>query len=225
MKFEIEIDKIRTVNEIKGYWSSSDFVQLLDKFGYADAANANEEELKELLFMAITDFDPNESAAIILEYKLSEKLSAGQIDQLSHEMIVDNVAEEYADISLHYDLFNINQLLHNAYNGKFPNAKASIVPFKLKSSPSKEVSKELVLKVLYHGLSQRSLIKRLFSSELSSSINFEEAESIIWELHNLGNDIYELVTSDYWLNEEDFSEYSFKCIIEEHLEESMGVKA
>jgi hypothetical protein len=35
----------------------------------------------ELLSMAITDFEPNEAAAIVLDYKLSDSLNEGQISR------------------------------------------------------------------------------------------------------------------------------------------------
>jgi hypothetical protein len=40
---------------------------------------ALKENLSELLSMAITDFEPNEAAAIVLDYKLSDSLNEGQI--------------------------------------------------------------------------------------------------------------------------------------------------
>jgi hypothetical protein len=42
-------------------------------------------------------------------------------------MLKDKVAEECSEPDLHFDLFNINQLLIKAYNGKSPNTEASII--------------------------------------------------------------------------------------------------
>ena len=83
--------------------------------------------LTELLLMAISDFEPKEAAVIVLAYKLSEELNEGQIQQISNDMFLDKVCEEYPEIGLHSTLFHVNQLLFKAYNGKFPNAKATIV--------------------------------------------------------------------------------------------------
>jgi hypothetical protein len=47
------------------------------------------ENLSELLSMAITDFEPNEAAAIVLDYKLSDSLNEGQIQQISNDMLID----------------------------------------------------------------------------------------------------------------------------------------
>ncbi len=65
MKFQVNIENIQNVDEIPKYWSIEDYVKLLDLFGFPDAQSKNETELRELLFMAISDYEPNEAAAII----------------------------------------------------------------------------------------------------------------------------------------------------------------
>jgi hypothetical protein len=40
--------------------------------------------------MADTDFEP-ESAAIVLDYKLSDSLNEGQIQQISNDMLIDKI--------------------------------------------------------------------------------------------------------------------------------------
>ncbi|MFZ1456322.1 MAG: hypothetical protein WAT46_09805, partial [Saprospiraceae bacterium] len=112
MKIQVKILNIKTVNELPGYWTNEDFIQLLDKMDLPDADKVKPEELRELLYMAITDFEPSEAAEIILTYKLGDQLTAGQIQDISHEMKDEKRAETYANPSFHYDLFNINQLLY-----------------------------------------------------------------------------------------------------------------
>ena len=97
-----------------------------------DADKLKPEELREMLYMAITDFGPEEAAEIVLTYKLGDRLSAGQIQNIANDMMEEKVAEQYADPSFHYDLFNINQLLYKAYKGKFPNTEASIILMEIK---------------------------------------------------------------------------------------------
>jgi hypothetical protein len=55
------------------------------------------ENLSELL--SITDFEPNEAAAIVLDYKLSDSLNEGQI-QISNDMLIDKISEEYPEIAM-----------------------------------------------------------------------------------------------------------------------------
>jgi hypothetical protein len=142
-----------------------------------------------------------------LDYKLSEKLKDGQIDQMSHDMLLDKISEEYSDISLHHQLYNINQLLFKAFNGTFPSAKATIVEFEI--SPDKEIDKEIILKVLDKTLSKNNVIKRLFSNHLAGKEAFEEAEDIIWKLDSKGNGSYIMTTSEYWISRDEFTEAEY----------------
>ncbi|WP_367757144.1 hypothetical protein [Flavobacterium sp. WC2430] len=221
MNYQIIIKRIDTVNEVEGYWSDEDFIQLLEKFNFPDAATAEKKNLPELLEMAISDYEPNEAAEIVLAYKLSEELNEGQIEQISHNMLIDKVCEEYPEIHLQGTLFHINQLLFKAYNGKFPNAKASVVHFSMTpvDGEVKELTAENVLKLLNNGLSDRNLIKRLFDDQMYKNIPFPEAEGIIWELNTEDNVNYSLVTSENWINNEDITASEFEGILEEIEEE------
>jgi hypothetical protein len=60
--------------------------------------------------MAITDFEPNEAAAIVLDYKLSDSLNE-EIQQISNDMLIDKISEEYPEIAMQAPLYHINQLL------------------------------------------------------------------------------------------------------------------
>jgi hypothetical protein len=218
MEYKIEIKRVDTVDEIENYWSDDDFVQLLEKFNYPDGATSPKESLPELLAMAITDYEPNEAAAIVLTYKLSEELNEGQIQQILHNMLIDKVCEEYPEIHLQGRLYKVNQLLFKAYNGTFPNAKASVINFSMtavESDSAKLLSKEDVLKLLNKGLSDRNLVKRLFEAQMSQNIHFPEAEGILWELNTDDNVNYTLITSENWINKEDFIDFEFENTLEE----------
>jgi hypothetical protein len=211
MNFILKINEIKSIREIDGYWTNDDYIRLLEEFDYPDAKNSNPSELLQLLEMAITDFEPDESAAILLKYKLKDKLSSGQIQNLSHEMTEDNEAEDNPDIALHYPLFNINQLLYKSYNGIFQNAKATKMEIELifKGETIVKINKELILKAISKGLSNKSPMIRLFGFQLQAKEKFHEADNIIWELHNNGQNKYTIITSDYWINKEDVLEYDF----------------
>lgn len=217
MKYHIIINSIKSVESLPNAWTNNDYVQLLDKFRFDDAVNSNPEELLELLFMAISDFEPEEAAAIILDYKLSDFLNENQIDQISNDMLLDKISEEYADISLHHELFNINQLLFKAYNGTFPNAKATVVEFEI--HPNQDITKEVVLKAFGSTLSGSNVIKRLFSNHLDGKENFDEADSIIWDLKLTGNSNYVFITSEYWMSKVEFSKAEFDAEVIDFEEE------
>ena len=222
MNYKIAIKRIDTVNEVEGYWSDVDLIQLLDKFNYPDGATAEKKNLPELLEMAISDYEPHEAAEIVLSYKFPEELNEGQIQQIAHNMLIDKVCEEYPEIPMQGRLFHVNQLLFKAYNGKFPNAKASVVYFSMintEGDESKVLTKINVLKLLNNGLSDRNLIKRLFDDQMSQNIPFPEAEGIIWELNTNDNVNYSLVTSENWINNEDLISSEFESALEEIVEE------
>ena len=222
MKFNITIKNATTVEEISNYWQNQDFINLLERFNFPDANTLKPENLREMLYMAITDFEPNEAAGIILTYKLSERLNEGQIAQVSNDMLLDKVSEEYPEIDLHYDLFNVNQLLFKAYNGKFPNAKATVLDFSMvsKDGYDKEITKEIVLKSFYNGISEGNVIKRLFEEQMTTDKEFKEAEAVLWELIKKDVTNFTLITSEYWLSKEDFvtPEFEGNCLLPEEIE-------
>lgn len=219
MKLNVKINAATTLEEIDNYWKSEDYIKLLALFNFPDANTIKEENLREMLFMAVSDFEPNEAAKILLTYKLSEKLNEGQIDQMSNDMLLDKISEEYPEINLHFDLFNINQLLFKAYNGKFPNAKATMVKFSIDPVDQfdVEITKEIILKALNRGLSDSNIIKRLFTDQMSAEIRFEEAEDIIWKLDHETGSNYFLITSEYWLNKDEIiaSEFEVEVLLAE----------
>lgn len=221
-KYRIQIEDIENVDEIANYWTDNEYVELLERFDYPDGAVADKGSLKELLFMAITDYEPRDAAAIVLEYKLGENLNEGQIQQIASDMLIDKVCEEYRDIALHATLFHINQLLFKAYNGKFPSAKATVIVCKISTVEADEniiLSKESILKLFANNLSDSNIINRLFDQSMHFNADFPEAEYILWNLETHDNLTYKLTTSEYWLNKNDILSSEFEGILSEVQEE------
>ncbi|OAD44586.1 hypothetical protein [Polaribacter atrinae] len=214
MKYTIKIHKVSTVDDLENSWSAEDFKELLVRFDFANNDVNDLKELRELLFMAIGDKEPNEAAAIVLDYKLGTVLNEGQIDSLSYEMLVDKISEEYPKIELHKTLFIINQLLYKAFNGKFPNTKATIVDFEITPSRNADttITKEIVLKCLAQNLDRHNVIIRLFSNQLNADEAFIEANDIIWDLEKKDT-TYRLTTSDYFMSREEFINDEFEANI------------
>lgn len=210
MKVNIEIKSIYAIDEIPNYWTTEDYIALLDAFGFEDGKSLNPEGLFEMLQMAISDFEPNEAAKIILAYKLNADLNEGQIDQISNDMLIDKVCEEYPEIHLHKHLFSINQLLFKAYNGIFPNAKASSIKFSVANNEIGVLSKSYVLKAFNNALNDSNLIRRLFDDAMTTENDFPDAESIVWELNSVDNINFELITSEYWMDRESFLAMEFE---------------
>ncbi|TQI70537.1 hypothetical protein JM79_1448 [Gramella sp. Hel_I_59] len=218
MKYKIEVKNVQMVDEIREYWTNENYVQLLERFDYPNADDSKNENLRELLFMAITDFEPAEAAKLVLEYKLGEHLSEGQIDQISNDMLVDTVCEEYPEIELQSTLFHINQLLFKAYNGKFPSSSATIIECSIESlnnDNETSLTEEMVLRLLNNGLSERNIVRRLFEDQLKGEKEFPEAEHIIWELKNIDGDQYKITTSGNLIKKDDIISSEWEGEIEE----------
>lgn len=223
MKYKIKIDDIHTVDEIKEYWTNKDYVQLLEKFNYPDAEDSKAENLRELLFMAITDFEPSKAATLVLDYKLGEHLSEGQIEQISNDMLIDTVCEEYPEMELQSTLFHINQLLFKAYNGKFPSSSATIIDCSITpmdKNNDTNLTKEMVLRLFNEGLSDRNIIKRLFEEQMNGSVEFPEAENIIWDLQISNNNHFKLTTSGNLIKKEEVIASEWEGDIEETEDDS-----
>lgn len=218
MKYKVEIKNIEIVDEIENYWTNEDYVNLLEKFEFPDAKSIKPENLGEYLQMAISDFEGKDAALILLEYKLSEDLNEGQLHQISNDMLLDKVCEEYPEIGLHAKLFHINQLLFKAYNGTFPNAKASIIDCSFEAIDAKEatkITKEMALVLLNGALSGSNLIKRLFDAQMTQTVPFPEADSILWYLETEDNVNFKLTTSEYWIGREDVVASEYEAVFEE----------
>ncbi|SKB49599.1 hypothetical protein SAMN05660776_1403 [Salegentibacter holothuriorum] len=206
MKYIVSISKVNNVDEIREYWSNEDYIQLLKKFDFPDAEDSDPENLRELLFMAISDFEPSEAAKLVLEYKLGEQLSDGQIEQISNDMLIDTVCEEYPEMELQAPLFHVNQLLFKAFNGKFPSSSATIIHCSI--TPANEnadssLSKKSVLRLLNDGLSDRNILKRLFEEQMNNNDEFPEAENIIWNLETSENNQFKIITSGNLIKKEE----------------------
>ena len=224
MELSVKINEVKSIEELGNAWNKEDFKALLAQFEFPGAEELKPAELKDYLFMAIADFEPNEAAAILLEYKLADKLTEGQIENLSHEMLRAKTFENYSEIDLHHDLFNINQLLYKAYNGKFPPGTVNVVELEIQGNDNdpEEMTKETALKALSYGLSENNLINRLLSDQIEGQKPFPEAEGIVWELQNKGNHVYSLTISEKWLTKNEIEKQEYECTIQEYEEPEEG---
>lgn len=215
MKYLVKINDVKSTDELEGAWSNDDFKELLVRFEFPDAEQLKPAELKEYLFMAIADFEPNEAAAVLLDYKLSDTLNEGQIDNLSNEMLRTKESERYSDINLHRDLFNINQLLYEAYNGKFPKVSVNNVQLEITDEQNNtvELTKENALKALSCGLSDNNLLNRLLGDQLEGRAPFPEAEDIVWDLQSKGNNLYSMIISEKWLTKNEITKTEYECTV------------
>ena len=214
MQFHVKINDVKTTDELEGAWTLEDYKELMKSFEVPDAETVKDAEVKDFLFMAINEFEPREAAAIVLDYKLSDHLTEGQIDNLSLEMLSEKMAEKYTEIDLHKPLFEVNQLLYKAYNGKFPHIQVNVIDLKITTNEDNaENNKEVVLKAFSQGLSDNNLLLRLFSDQLEGKVPFPEVDGIIWALKEKGDGQYEVITSEKWLTKDEVVNTEFDATV------------
>jgi len=210
-KFTVERLTFATLTELPNSWQNKDYKALLEKMNYDNPDGISEAELKEMCLMSFPDLEPREAAEIALGYLFPEELNAGQIENLSHQMLTEKLWEENPELPLHKGFYQATQLLHDAYNGTFPATKA--VEFQVKVTAENpddlalfaEAPAAPLVRLLAPGLPDNALINRLFSTQVAGDA-FPEAQAMLWQLtpgEKTANSLtFDVVSSAYWL--EDF---------------------
>ncbi|MET4073802.1 hypothetical protein [Hymenobacter sp. UYCo722] len=215
--FTVERLSFATLTELPRSWQPADYRALLGQLNFDSPEALPEAELKEMCQMALTDLEPREAAVAVLTYLFPEELTAGQIENLAHQIQTERLWEENPELPLHRGFYQATQLLYEAFNGSFPSVKA--VEFQVKCTAASPADLEVfgtdaadrataaapLLRLLAVGLPDNALLNRLFSDHLAGE-KFTEAASIVWELRAVEKTTesitFDVVSSAYWL--EDF---------------------
>ncbi len=208
--FNVNISKFVTIQELPNAWTDQKYLELLDQMEFGDTSEIAPADLKEMCMMAITDNEPDEAAKIMLDYVFKERLKEGQKENLAHELIDEKIWEEYADLSMHEDFFNVAQFLYQAYNGKFPHPEAVKFQIIITAKNAHELAvfegqcEAALLRLLAKGMPDNTLINRLFTEQLKGK-TFNEAKDIIWQLKKNGIEgksiSFEVISSTYWFHD------------------------
>jgi hypothetical protein len=210
LNFSITPLKYSIITELPNSWLKEDYLTLLELMEYGDTSNLTDGELKDMCLLSLSDNEPDEAAKIVLKHLLGSRLTSGQIDNLSHEMIEEHMWEEYAELDLHETFFKATQLLYEAFNGTFPNPEAA--GFKVKIAPKEKMARSLLdknteialIRLLVQGMPQNTLINRLFEDQLQGG-EFEDAKDIIWQYTMESDDdgavIFDIISSLYWFHD------------------------
>lgn len=208
--FQVELLKFVKIRELPNSWTGEDYLAFLELMDYGDPADIPAEELKETCLMFLSDNEPEEAAEIVLKYIFGDRLTKGQIANLSNEMLDEKMWEEYADLSMHEEFFKGHQLLYEAYNGRFPYPEAVTFQVKVMAKQSeglsifKEDPEAPLIRLLIGGMPDNTLIYRLFDENIEGD-EFKDARDIIWQLNmeKVGSSelIFEITSSMYWFTD------------------------
>ncbi len=208
----VQILDVKKISEMPGAWTAEDYSHILELCDYPDVDKLSEAELPEMCLMALSEFEPEDAAEKLLNYRLNHLLTEGQIHQLSYEMQEDLVAEEYPNILAHHQLFNINQLLNKAFKNRFPGGKAVSAEMRLNLSEPYSFEQivpdqDFLIRVLAQCLPAHNVINRLYDDQLINGESITDAEGIIWAIQPLYQDVrtknLRVFSSLYWLDDLD----------------------
>ena len=209
-KFKITLEKFNVIHELPNSWSINDYKSILDLVDFELDEGTEESELFDYLSLALQDIGAVEASALLLKYRLGTKLNDGQIQDISHDIQDENLWEEYQDMSLHEELFNITSLLYRAFNGKFPEPDAAEISTKIEALNHSaqeclnSFDESLIARIIAKGQTEHAIINRLFDEKVDGD-SFEEAKDIIWQYSIVNKEdksvTIDITTAIYWVKE------------------------
>lgn len=206
--YRVEVKNFKQVNELPSGWSADDYLNLLNRLDYEDAEDIAVDELQDMAIMALSDLDPDEAARVVIDYRLGDSLSKGQKQNLVEELYEDKLWEEYSEIKLHKEIFNISWVLYRAFPKKFGRPDIAKVTLHLSSDEAIEDSilhnPAFLCRLLNDGMDTHNIMYRLFDDKLKSG-PFPEAEHIVWQtdVSEQSDNVFivEVFTALQWVDE------------------------
>lgn len=198
------------VLDLPGSWPMKDLKALLKILDLDLDVISDLQEVEEMCHMALAELPPPEAAELVLNYLLGEDLSAGQISNMSHDMLDEKMWEEFPEIALHEKIYLANYLLYKAFNGKFPRPSAEKVVLQVQSSMDDQIleklhqqDRQLYLKILLPAFEENALVHRLYEEQIKSG-NLAEPALFIWSselINEAGKQCIAIIASTYWFDD------------------------
>jgi len=211
-KYSVKLIELKEVHEIPFVWTEDEFRRLLQHVEYDDVQEIPPEELKDMACLALTDFEVEEAAVIVLEFRLGDRLNKGQRQNLAIELQEEKIWEEYADLSLHEELFHVSCMLYWAFPKNFREpdiARLKLTIISLTQESKKNIGEPtaaFLTRALNDGMDVHNIMNRLFDESLEAN-SFPEADNIIWQfeahgaIENSNENTITIYTSWNWLED------------------------
>lgn len=209
-QFHVRVLGFSILQEIEGARTADDYATLLHAMEFDSTAGMNEDELREMCLMSLQDLKPVAAAAIVLKHDLGDQLNDGQIRNIAGEMLDEKFWEHYADMSFHERMFHVGALLYAAFPQSFPEPDAVQVALEVTAANdaanetlNQALSESLLVRLLADGMSDGSVLHRLFDQQLQGK-SFPEAEAIVWivQTERVSPRALKInvISSGYWLD-------------------------
>jgi hypothetical protein len=184
-KYKVHILELEDVHHMPDGWTNERYLELL-KFLDADDPDAiHKDELKDMAGMALIDFEPEEAAEKVLEFRFGDVFNAGQRENIAVDARRLALWERYPDVAFHQEMFNVGFILHMAFPMKFrqPGAARITLNIEALNHDSAEALKQpdsaFVARMLADGMDDHNTIFRLYQENVEGA-HFGDAEDIIW---------------------------------------------
>ena len=207
IKCKVQVISKKTIYEIPNAWTGKDYRSILLLLGYDQKVEFS--EVEEMAINALANQEHEVSAALLLNYKLKGHLNQEQIQKLACKMQEVEISEEYLDIFIQHELFNINQLLHKVYQDHFHENNAIELILTLKLSQisymqDEDLINEIILKALSPELGDHLAKVRINEDAFDSKNRIPLASGIFWktEICKSMDGCFDirLFSSQYWLD-------------------------
>ncbi|MGB5448786.1 MAG: hypothetical protein WBM80_07665 [Woeseiaceae bacterium] len=208
--FHVDVLTFSILEELADVWTGKEFSELLAEMEFGSTDGMSQSELREMCLLALQDLEPEEAAALVLKYRLGDRLSKGQISNIAADMSEENPWEEYANMALHEQLFNVSSLLYMAFPSIFPEPDAVRATVRIRALHEAgrkilqcALNESFLIRLLAAGMDDNATLRRLFDEQLAGN-SFPEAEFIIWTFRteSMTDDTctVEVISSGSWLD-------------------------
>ena len=208
--FSVHVVDVGELKELDGSWKTSDYVAILEKLDVDGAAQLPADDAREMCILAIQDLEPAGAASVVLDYKLGDVLTPGQIKNYGIDSQHEKLWEQSADMELHHAMFDVSSLLATVNDSVFPTPDAVQVTLDIKGQDTaamtvfhEALDHALLVRMLATGMDENAILNRLFGDDIAEG-KFSDADSIIWVYDTESIDDktvrLKITSSGYWLD-------------------------
>ncbi len=184
-KYKVQVTELKDINEMPEGWTNTNYIELLKFLDVENPEDTPTDELRDTAGMALIDFEPEEAAEKLLEFRFGDQFNAGQRENIAVDARRLKLWERYPDVAFHQEMFNVCYLLHVAFPMKFHEPDAAYIKLEIKglNPDSSEMLKNpdsgFIARILADGMNEHSTLNRLYDAYIKGE-KFPDAEDIIW---------------------------------------------
>jgi len=185
--FDVSVKGLKKIHDLPDSWSETDYRDLLRDLEIDGVDDLGGSDLYDVLLMALQDHGAEQAGERVLACQLQQRVSRGVRENIVQDLLEGQRAwEENSNIYLHADIFAASVLLYGAFPADYPKPDMMRLDLHLwaagsagKSLLTEPPEPAFVARMLADGMSEKSILERLFGKQLAGR-SFPEAEAIIW---------------------------------------------